>query len=270
MTPTTTTTTTKRIYCEKQQGDLCRLHAINNIFQYNAITIPRFQQLLEEYASEATDEPRMPNTHSFCNVPNTNSFLDFLLQQLFKKSSFTIGQYEMNEYKKRGIIRTLMDCIDMSFPRFFVCEAQHVFCVILSNGKWLKIDSVTGVSATDLTRYETDHSLTLVFPWSVERCVKGIAEMQALLRKRFKAHSSSEDIRRLIIADQSQREPDNFGLVQVWMRNFFKYVVFVYKDDARVAGICSRYVLYETGQKNDILNALQHLPRLILFILHFD
>lgn len=251
------------VYWENQTSGNCRISAINNCFGGPHVDIKKFAQFQREY--EALCEIKLDPEFQYVNTNAVfESLLSFILWKLFGHATFTIGQYDFPRFKRQGIIRCMKDAMDLDLCRFFVCNTQHVFCVRQIEDKWVVLDN--GVRQTRLEKYESDPSLTLVFPWTMNRCRQGLTEMQKLVRQQFPT-ATIKNLKRAIIVDLSKREPHHFGDCQIWIGLFFKYLKLL--DDSH-REIVARYWRFCSVSPLNISNALEHLPLLILFIINFE
>lgn len=255
------------MFFERQQGNNCRIHAMNNCFGSQVLTVQEFTRFHQSYTSVVANDEKnsLEDDYVSANTWDRTSLLSHILQHKFGMASFTVGSYEMPRFRTTGVIQSLKDCMDPDFPNFFVCNAQHVWCVRYWKTGWFCLDSMSSPRSTTLAEWENDPRLTLVFPWTMARCKRGVLEMQALVSTFFRGQSK-EDIICHITRDLSNREPHNFGDVQTWIALFFKYL-----------GMTSRghrfhiekYREYESGSKVDIAHAISSLPDLIIFIMEF-
>lgn len=256
------------MYFERQCGDNCRLHAINNMFGGPVLKLDEFRRLHRAFAATvpASDRVAYEDNYVNANTWDRSSLISFVLGQKFGMASFTVGMFELQRFKKTGILRSLKDCIDMEFPRIFVCNSGHTWCIRYMNGRWLCLDSLrSNPYVTTLEHWERDPALTLVFPWTRTRCWKGVFEMQGLVRRYFH-NATKNEIARRIIDDLSKREPRNFGDCQNWFALFFRYLrLTTTGHEAEI----QRFMRYESGCKNDLIHTLSDLPDIVMFILQF-
>lgn len=262
------------LFHETQTGSNCRIHAINNCFGHNVISVREFQAYQHAYKLSirdvlCEDERKTTNEDQYANAPtwDRTSLLSYILRHKFGMECFTIGMFELPRFRKQGIITTLTQCIDRQVPGFFVCNAQHVWAIRRHiNDTWLCVDSMQPIRVTTLEEWANDPRLTLVFPWTLRRCRIGVREMQGIVHWHFR-ELSINGIRSLIIADfTSGKAPENFGDMQNWFALFFRYLgATTTTNQAQIDTFRS----YETGKRNDMVNSLHYLPDLITFIIRY-
>jgi len=209
-----------------------------------------------------------PAGHNYANTTNwdRSSLLSFILQRKFKLQCFTIGHYELPRFQKSRVVRNLMDVMDHKLNRFFVSNASHVWCVKRHEDTWYCLDSMRGKPIpTNLEKWE-NKSYTLTFPWTEERCRQGIYEMQKLVRREF-LNMTSRQICALVMQDLMQREPSHFGDCQNWIAHFYRFLHIT--NPAHYDKQVARFRDYENCSKLDILNAMNNLPDIIMFIVHY-
>jgi len=250
------------IYFERQNGDNCRIHAINNCFGHTVINRTEFEKYHKEFQS--VYEVKLEDNYVNSGNWDRSNLLSYILSQKFGLTCFTLGQYELPRFQKHGVIRGLGDLMDMDLKRFFVCDKNHVWCVRYFKDQWVCIDSMRTPQITSLQHWEHDPSLTLIFPWTSKRSKQAIKEMRKLVRNRFGSTTKSQ-ISRMIIQDLSKREPNHFDDHQTWIALFFKYLQMCEPGNE----VVKRFKAYENTSKLDMLNALNNLPDLIHFILHY-
>lgn len=253
----------ENVFFERQSGSNCRVHAINNCFGGNHVTPEEFSKFYKLYREQLGEKSDFEFDFVHADT-SRESLLSFILWHKFRLTTFTVGQYELKRLREARVVRSLLDIVDWELKRFFVCNDSHVFCVRYVNDTWVQIDN--GVQTTTLARWENDPSLTFVFPWTMVRCKQGVNEMQKLVQKQF-PDATLESLSAEIIADLSQREPTHFGDCQNWIALFFKYVGISYPDEHKAV---LRYRKFASKSPLDVVNALEHLPVLILHIIHFS
>ena len=255
-------------YFERQSGSNCRIHAINNLAGEQALSIADFDAYNTSYTQQQEVLNRNPNEINFASTCSwdRSSLLSYILWNRFKLQCFTIGQYELPRFKKAGVVRTLLDVMDHDLDRFFVSNTSHVWCVKRCGDDWYCFDSMKrGPQKTTLAKWE-HASYTLTFPWTEGRCRQGVYEMQKLVRTYFKGMSSNH-ICSLVMEDLMLREPSHFGDCQNWIAHFYRFLHIISPSNYKRQ--ISRFRKYETASKLDILNAMNNLPDIILFIVHY-
>ena len=260
------------MYFERQRGDNCRIHAINNCFGREVLTRAEFDRLAAEFHPNA----EIPATHDYVTAQDWDRthLLAYILKRKLDLDCFTIGHFELARFRKGKVVRSIMDAMDPELMRFFVCNASHVWCVKhvdradradhadhAETAQWLCLDSMARAPrVSSLAEWERDE-LTLVFPWTRARCAQGVSEMRKLVRWYFRGMSET-DIRTSLVQDLSRREPNYFGDCQNWIALFFK---FLSASSDRHTDIIAKFRRYESANvsKLDVLHALRYLPDLI-------
>jgi len=132
------------IYCERQQGDLCRLHSINAYFGFKKLD----QSDFVKYCSEYDELMKGLKTQGMDGFSEGRCIISYILDRLDNKYIFLIpinsyngirNHIDIDRYNK--LIQTLW-C-------YFEFNKGHVWLNKKINGIWYKIDSISGVNKID-------------------------------------------------------------------------------------------------------------------------
>ena len=121
------------IYHEKQVGNYCRLHAINNVIGEKLVTRKEFDVLCDEYdLSKKYLKGTSKIRHYFVNSGETDNIFGYVLE----KKGYKIRMEHHSFYKPKKLTETEIPfgCI--------VYNKSHTFCVKKVKGTLYKIDSM--------------------------------------------------------------------------------------------------------------------------------
>lgn len=131
------------IYCQKQIGDLCRMHSINNYFGKEVINQEVFKKYCNEYDSliyglksiqmDGFAEGRSIVSYIIEKLDNK-----FLLLIPIKINSSIRNHLDLERYNK------LMK--NNNFTNYFEFNKNHIWINRKINGQYYKIDSISGVN----------------------------------------------------------------------------------------------------------------------------
>ncbi len=115
------------MYCERQSGNLCRMHALNAYFGYAKISPNRFAKYTKQYDQYVKFRfGSQVNSEDHDIINNDQSCLvSYILKRhgVFAKLSCTMG--------------------NASFA--FAFNSDHIWCIRYKDGQYYKIDSIEGV-----------------------------------------------------------------------------------------------------------------------------
>lgn len=115
------------IYCEKQEGDLCRMHSLNNFFQKREMNTNKFYEYCDAYDKYY----KTKNSRSIDMFNEGRNVIGFVLKQYY--NIFTLLVYDLNLIKK-----FLPD-----LSNIFSFSKNHIFIYKKINNEWFKIDSLS-------------------------------------------------------------------------------------------------------------------------------
>lgn len=267
------------LYCERQRGGSCRIHAINNLFGKTVVTESSFKMFQVEYkkhlrADHVLDSSNTSLSTNEDSIESTRDFIiPFILSRLFQLTSFWIAPYEFSKLKNANILRGILDVMDFDQNRFFVINMTHVWCCKKVKDRfWVQIDSISGIRQIDnIDQLVENKQLGFLMPWGKKRATHGVSEMQCLVTDYFGPQISQGDICVMLLRDLSKREPHHFGDCQIWIALFFKYLKFIDTDKHHFDSEIKAFEDYERHRASsplDLVHAIGTLPCIITFIVN--
>lgn len=132
------------IYCEKQRGDLCRLHSLNAYFGYKKFSDPEFFKLCGEYDKEIEGL----KTQVMDGFSEGRCIISYVLDKIDNKYVFLIP---INSYKnaRDNIDLSRYNLLIKHVNCFFEFNKNHVWINKKIENTWHKIDSISGVNGID-------------------------------------------------------------------------------------------------------------------------
>lgn len=258
------------LYCERQRGDKCRVHVINNLFGEPCLDDDTFAGLCAEYDRRVENSA---NTLDFDDFQSSQTFiLPYVLETKFGLTSFWIAPFEFEKLRRAGVLRTLLDVLDFEQNRFLVMTVDHAWCVVKHNdGQWYKIDSLQGASMIrDPNDLVNNPMLGFLMPWGIARALRGVSEMRLLLARIFGQRVTRQHVCQMLVEDLGGPHPTFFGDAQTWLALFFRFLRFV--DRIGVYTVQIRlFMSYEKKRQaspRDIVNAIEMLPFIITFVIN--
>ena len=121
------------IYHEKQVGNYCRLHAINNLIGKKLVSRKEFDNLCDSYDKF---KKYVPGTSKRKYYFINNGGLDNIFGYVLTQKGYKIDMHHYS-YHKRKIIKDS----DISFG-CIAFNRCHTFCIKRINGELYKIDSM--------------------------------------------------------------------------------------------------------------------------------
>ena len=131
----------QHIYCERQRGDLCRLHSINAYFGYKKIDEDEFFK----YCSEYDEVIKGLKTIDMDGFAEGRCIISYILDTLDKQYVYLIPINSYNGARNHIDIDRYNKLIKL-VNGFFEFNKGHVWFNKKINGIWYKIDSISGVN----------------------------------------------------------------------------------------------------------------------------
>jgi hypothetical protein len=138
---------TSQIYCERQSGDLCRMHSINNYFGMTKITSDGFFKYCDNYDS-IIDGLASRNMDGFSEGRSIVSYImdilanKFILLIPYNSYNKSRSHMDIDHYTK---LYKQLDC-------FFEFNKNHIWVNKRINDTFYKIDSIGGVNEININR----------------------------------------------------------------------------------------------------------------------
>ena len=122
-------------YFERQQGGLCRKHAINNFLGREELKTGNFYKLCDEYDGIYSSEIGVSSRDYdyFAEGRNVNGYY---LEE--KKSYLTLTL----DNKNLGLLQPYLLKLNDFIEGFFVFNENHIWTIKRENNSWLELDSL--------------------------------------------------------------------------------------------------------------------------------
>jgi hypothetical protein len=138
------------IYCERQKGELCRLHALNACYGRKEISEKEFVDWGKRYDQEYS-ETGLPSSLQWDGVlGNQENLIAYILKQ---KSGLGVI-YSPPGYTKKTLTiwgkNKISELVDPTLKRLFVFNRNHVWIYRYVKNTWISVDSIGGVKRIDL------------------------------------------------------------------------------------------------------------------------
>ncbi len=132
------------MFHQKQKGNYCRCHAINNLFGRELVTLGEFDNYCNEFDKKnGFIRGSSRNTHLFYNNGGVNNIFGYII----KKKGIKIKMLHFDFYRTKKV-KANNNAIG-----YIIYNRSHTYCVKINNGeKWIidsmkarptKIDSMT-------------------------------------------------------------------------------------------------------------------------------
>ena len=134
--------TAATLYYERQEGDLCRMHALNHYAQRRAFNPSTFANLINEFAST---HPSLPNPHSSDGVDASQQYVvTYGVERLTNGqcTTFSVPVYHHERTMAMLDCGTVEDLVDEQEGALFVYNPGHIWAARrLPSGQWVVLDS---------------------------------------------------------------------------------------------------------------------------------
>jgi hypothetical protein len=145
------------IYVECQRGDLCRLHSINAYFGYKKIDENEFFK----YCSEYDEVIKGLKTVDMDGFSEGRCIISYILDKLDNKYVFLIPINSYTSVRNEIDIDRYNKLIKL-VNGFFEFNKGHVWFNKKMNGKWYKIDSISGVNMINVPNIRNNGILLII------------------------------------------------------------------------------------------------------------
>lgn len=146
------------IYCESQQGDMCRLHSINNYFGRRLLNNTQFFNYCDEY-DKIIEGLHSRNMDGFAEG---RSIISYVVDKLDNKFTLLIPIDSYQASRKHLDLERYLKIAHL-IKSYFEFNKGHVWINKNINNKWYKIDSISGVHEINkINRFQKNHGYLLV------------------------------------------------------------------------------------------------------------
>lgn len=153
-----------QIYYQRQQGGLCRMHAINAFFGYEKLSSRQFYKFIKEYDSVL--KLRFNVSISCEKFDLVNSDQHTLVSYILKRHKIYARYYALNAvYGKPIDQETITQC---KYNFIFVYNQFHIWGMKQHQGQWYKVDSMSGVRKYPLSNLYHEKNIGLIIPLNMK------------------------------------------------------------------------------------------------------
>lgn len=132
-----------RLYHERQEGDLCRMHALNHLVQRRALEPATFEHLLADFAA---DHPALPDPRRADAVDASQEYvMTYGVERVTNRqcTTFSVPLHYREDAVRMLSCAVLEELVDEKERAFFVYNPDHIWAVRqMIDGKWAAIDSL--------------------------------------------------------------------------------------------------------------------------------
>lgn len=157
---------TNNIYWEKQNGGLCRLHSINAYYGKEKYSINDFNILCNEYDSILKTQYKNNISCKQFDLVNANqqTIVSYILQKNKIHSIYVALNYIKKFLQTRNA--PIQSLFDLSNNVIFVYNHNHIWTVRKHNGRFFKVDSLSGVRPFNVNSLQREKNIGIIIPIS--------------------------------------------------------------------------------------------------------
>jgi hypothetical protein len=152
------------IYYEHQSGGLCRKHAINGYFEYAKITTDIFNKYQQEYDKEYAERFNFQSSCSTFDIITSDQ--KNIVSYILKKHGIYTRYYALNQIFQKNIHEHIINTLAGDF--FFIYNESHIYGVRRKNDKWYIVNSIGGVSATNINNITGQKNIGFIVPVNIK------------------------------------------------------------------------------------------------------
>lgn len=166
------------MYHERQQGGLCRMHALNMVLGSRAFDATQFSRLLQEFRDRF---PFLGDPAQFDAICSTQEHV--MAYALRARHSlwtcYAAPHYHLATRQLFGV-DGLDDLVDGARPAFLVLKPDHVYAVRRNAaGQWFRLDSMnSGPIPVSLSAELACRHHGFAFAWTAARATKALPALQ--------------------------------------------------------------------------------------------
>lgn len=211
-----------KIYYEPQRGGLCRLHSINGFYQEQKINTEQFNRICECYNKEypgvdCTKYDQVPSDHI-----TLTAYILYLISNI-KVELIPLGNlydtlkerwlWKMNLKEIKGrYIPDIEEFIGES-KWIFIFNEAHIWGAINVNDQWHIVDSIRGVSPTDLNSLTRNKKLGFMIPRTRNNIISSLRFHQSKIKDFYRQYTSATDFIKFI-KDNLKTTGESFGPIE--------------------------------------------------------
>ena len=133
------------IFCERQRGSMCRMHSINNYYGNIILNEKKFL----DYCNEYDKIIKGLNSISMDGFTEGRSIVSYIMSKIFNKFLLLIPINSYKESRHHLDISHYNQLLKKS-TCFFEFNKNHIWVNKKINGKFYKLDSLSGVNETNI------------------------------------------------------------------------------------------------------------------------
>lgn len=133
------------IFCERQRGDMCRMHSLNNYNGNSFLNENEFFKLCDEYNKLIAGL----NSRSMDGFAEGRSIVSYIMDKIFNKFIILIPINSYNNSRSHLDIDHYNELLRKS-NCFFEFNRNHIWVNKKINNKFYKIDSLSGINETNV------------------------------------------------------------------------------------------------------------------------
>jgi hypothetical protein len=141
-TQTHTQIPNQQVYHERQKGNYCRCHALNNLFGFQLVSLQEFDNYCDEFDKlNNFERGSSRGRHMFYNNGSTDNLFGYILDK--KGYKVKMEHYDYYTTLSREIVNTIdKNKNNSEFYGLIVYNRNHTYCIRNYNNEYLLIDSM--------------------------------------------------------------------------------------------------------------------------------
>jgi hypothetical protein len=191
------------IFWEKQDGGLCRKHSLNAYYGHKELSTDVFRNYCKEFDKFVMNKYNYKidtGDHDITTQEQLN-IIGYILWKHSNVYTLFIPTRKLGDYLNNCGLKSLHELVgDDNF--YFVYTPGHVWGHKKHDGKWYKVDSLSGVSRlSDGFDYKGNIPLGFIIPRSMKMLRKDITTNQQIILRCFEEHKmkpTEENARKII------------------------------------------------------------------------
>jgi hypothetical protein len=145
------------LFHQRQQGNYCRFHSINNLVGRQICTTVEFDKYCDEFDKQNKFEVNYSkNSQEFYNNGEENNIFGYTM----KKKGINTRMEGYDRHRKHDIKIDTEDLLGA-----FILSPGHVWCIRYIDGKWFLIDSLNSSEPEVQMNYFQNKNLAFLFVW---------------------------------------------------------------------------------------------------------
>lgn len=160
------------IFCERQRGNMCRMHSINNYIGNNILNEELFYNYCDNYDKQIIGL----NSRNMDGFSEGRSIVSYIMDKIFNKYLLLIPINSYKESREHLNLEFFNEYIKKC-SCYFEFNRNHIWVNKKINNKYYKIDSLSGVNETNMSQINNNGYFIVIDQENCDELLKYIINL---------------------------------------------------------------------------------------------